>query len=185
MDDADDGGKVAQRSRRHWSCCLCGALSACVLVSVVAFLLVPWWQHGERPRGPSCQSHLKQLCLALPMYAADHGDLCPPHEDWARALQPYYKQADILRCPAAPEVEIGYGYAKYLAERRLSSVPRPAETYALWDAAEGGSAPAFRHSDGLNVAFADGHVYWVSTTWVFGAALDGFGRSVDEAQRRK
>jgi prepilin-type processing-associated H-X9-DG protein len=185
MDDAYDGGNVAQRPRRYWSCCLWGAFSVCALVGVLLLVLVPWWERRDRPWIPGCQSHLKQLCLALPMYAAEHDDLCPPYEGWTRALQPYYKQADLPRCPAAPEVEIGYGYAEYLAGRRLSSVPRPAETYALWDSLEGSSAPAFRHSGGLNVAFADGHVEWVSPSWVFGAALDGFARSVDEAQRRK
>lgn len=116
-----------------------------------------------------CQSNLKQLGLALMMYAQDYDDRLPPAQRWTEVLYPYVKNESVFKCPAAPELECGYAYNRVLSMKLMRQVQSPAEAVSLFDstigkknvADNGASWPSpGRHDGGSNCAFMDGHVKW-------------------------
>lgn len=107
---------------------------------------------------------------------------------WADAIYPYLKSTQIFQCPSEKTVPVNdatkAGYTDYwmnarlsgAAEEKLSDISR---TFLMGDgdAAQGDAryaisalpqswrddqnSPAYRHLEGANYAFADGHVKWL------------------------
>jgi prepilin-type N-terminal cleavage/methylation domain-containing protein/prepilin-type processing-associated H-X9-DG protein len=82
------------------------------IISILAGILLPVFaQVREKARAASCASNSKQLSLAILQYVQDYDETMPlveyytnsPYPDhyvtWARAVQPYMKNWNILRCP--------------------------------------------------------------------------------------
>ena len=83
------------------------------IIGILASLLLPVLSRAkERTRSTVCASRLKQLTMALIMYAGDHTDECPPRQavpTWPLPLYPYYKNVDLLMCPSdAPSSRRSY-----------------------------------------------------------------------------
>ena len=53
-------------------------------------------------RTAACASNVKQLALAMRMYAADNDGLMPPDAHLVTGLNEYLKNWQILRCPSDP-----------------------------------------------------------------------------------
>jgi len=131
----------------------------------------------------SCMSNLKQLCLATIMLANDYDETLPvpealtalpippqkplEKEDWVTALEPYFKNREILRCPSAPNLPVGYAFNRALLGAKLADIPNPAQTVMLFDSDLGGEHPVggaealagpARHEGMVNLGFVDGHV---------------------------
>jgi prepilin-type N-terminal cleavage/methylation domain-containing protein len=74
------------------------------IIGILASLLLPVLSRAkERTKSTACASHLKQLSLALILYAGDNADECPPRKavpTWPLPLHPYYKNVELLRCPS-------------------------------------------------------------------------------------
>lgn len=74
------------------------------IIGILSSLLLPvLGKAKERTRSTVCASHLKQLGMALILYAGDHADECPPRRavpTWPLPLYAYYKNVDILSCPS-------------------------------------------------------------------------------------
>ena len=74
------------------------------IIGILASLLLPALSKAkERAKSTACASHVRQLSMALIMYAGDHGDECPPRQmtsNWTLALYPYYQDVALLICPA-------------------------------------------------------------------------------------
>ncbi len=161
----------------------------------------------------SCQSNLKQIALAMRMYAEDYyqkssddkvklpivmvnrvSASLPPYKTpfgWMDALQPYQKSTQVFQCPSEKNKADGedatkQGFTDYWFNQRLSGVeyeklPFPQNVIAFGDGNDGTDktdaryslsqlpsgwitdnlSPAYRHLDGANYAFADGHVKWL------------------------
>jgi len=127
-------------------------------------------QARERARQEACQSNLKQLCLAVIMYAQDHDETLPD-ADWANGIQPYTKNAQILICPSRPDLPVGYAFNEALVGFQMGAIARPAETVMLFESDLGGDTPVggpdalcqqAPHNGGVDLGFADGHVKWVT-----------------------
>jgi prepilin-type processing-associated H-X9-DG protein len=124
----------------------------------------------ENARRFSCQSNLKQIMLGIKMYAQDYDEKLPPAKQWIDVLQPYLKSGAIFNCPSVPKGQrYGYAYNAKLSQKNESilgesyKVVTLYETSALKRNAYGmGEGLTFRHSDGANYAFEDGHVKWLS-----------------------
>jgi prepilin-type processing-associated H-X9-DG protein len=123
----------------------------------------------EKAMMASCQSNLKQICLAILMYAQDYDEVLPG-EKWADDLQPYIKNTQIMVCPARPDTKVGYAFNKALLKQNQGAIKNPAETAMVFDARAKGDNPVGTaddvppegvHNGGINVGFADGHVKWV------------------------
>ena len=134
------------------------------IIAILAAILFPVFARArEKARQASCQSNLKQIGLALMMYAQDYDEAICMHtggfgypdlaqsdrEWWPTRINPYTKNMQILICPTYGEwVECnecrGYhsrygGYtatcAVWQGHTKLGSLERPASTVLVLDAA--------------------------------------------------
>ncbi|HEY3396213.1 MAG TPA: PKD domain-containing protein [Armatimonadota bacterium] len=161
---------VAEFSR--WRGCLLG-LSLFVVAALVLYSIA-----ARPPRVASssvCLSNVKQLLLGSLMYASDNDEHFPPAPDWPERIYPYVKNALIYDCPndKSPrhysETIRQLSYTMNMGANQLSTkaISRPVELGVLFDGAQvcgGSEAAAFRHNEGANVGFADGHAKWLSQT---------------------
>ena len=124
----------------------------------------------------TCRANLQQLSAAIFLYAQDHDDRFPPTDHWAEAIAPYASKVSTdrastnpFRCPAA-STPGSYGMNPALSSLREADLDSPSELVLLFDA----DAPARsftggppdvawrRHGGAPNVAYADGHVRYVT-----------------------
>ncbi len=112
------------------------------------------------------QSNLKQLSMAVMMFAQDH-DQTLPGDDWQVALRPYFGNAAILRSPAWGEQPVGYALNEAIVGLNLAEVAQPARTVLLFETPEAAELPVATseqvpdegpHNGRLAVGFCDGHV---------------------------
>ncbi|MBM3476001.1 MAG: DUF4349 domain-containing protein [Armatimonadetes bacterium] len=132
-----------------------------VLVVLVGAITFPVFSRPRsKARQTSCMSNLKQLALGMLMFTEDHAGQLPSALTWQRDVYPYVKNEQLFRCPTDETNQTcSYAMNVQLSKANLSSLSDPAEEILLYDADASG-APAKRHNEGLNIAFADGHVKW-------------------------
>ncbi len=81
------------------------------IIAILAEMLLPALSSAkEKSRSVRCVSNLRQLGVALQLYAGDYDGFCPPRRNlpnWTALLKPYYKllkpyynNAAILQCPS-------------------------------------------------------------------------------------
>ena len=69
---------------------------------------------GERSRRrTSCSNNLRQIGLALKLYAQANSDWNAPayissSQHWMTEIQPFVQNYEIFRCPTAPDIKDGY-----------------------------------------------------------------------------
>jgi prepilin-type N-terminal cleavage/methylation domain-containing protein/prepilin-type processing-associated H-X9-DG protein len=122
------------------------------IIAILAAILFPVFaQAREKARGAACLSNIKQLGLAISMYAQDYDETLPNHAsdtdnflapnapaNWAKAIQSYVKNTKVFSCPSAP-LPMGYKHAAAensyqgnavvlsLQGTRLARIPNPAD----------------------------------------------------------
>jgi len=73
------------------------------IIAILAGLLLPALGRArEKALSMSCLSQLRQLGLAMVLYADDYRGVFPPRTSvnrWPTQLRPYYQTLGILRCP--------------------------------------------------------------------------------------
>lgn len=134
-----------------------------------------------------CQTNLKQVALAIKQYVQDANEHFPHFpslrttKGWREAITPYVKNAEIFHCPSEGDDQT-QTYCDYWFNARLSGageelVEFASSTLLLGDGYSSGDprvslsqlpqswrddekSPAWRHLDGANYAFVDGHVKW-------------------------
>lgn len=147
------------------------AIGAILALWLGAFL----WQMNARvwqpnQRRASCQSNLKRVGLGMLQYIRDYDECFPRRENWMRALLPYNKNSSDFLCPSRGSYQSGYAMNVRLDRMSMSRFDYPNDTkdkVMVFDAnVPGFNATGtgqlwprpFRHRDGNNVAFYDGHV---------------------------
>jgi prepilin-type N-terminal cleavage/methylation domain-containing protein/prepilin-type processing-associated H-X9-DG protein len=80
------------------------------IIAILAAILFPVFaQAREKARAASCLSNMKQIVLAMRMYAQDYDEHYPfgrtdswdaSHYTWRWAVHPYIKNKGMLRCPS-------------------------------------------------------------------------------------
>lgn len=124
----------------------------------------------EEKQQQSCLSKVKQLGIVAMMYAQDHDETLPEADKWMDQLLPYLmNNEDILKCPAAPELEYGYAMNEALSGMKLDNVKDVSATVLFFESAlgtrnaSGGPAAVCepgRHNEGNNYSYVDGHAQW-------------------------
>ncbi len=158
-----------------------GAATAGIVVSAVALLLVPviailaamllpaLAQAKSRAQTIVCVNNVKQLGLAVRLYATDHQDQFPPAATWCDAIQSYVGAAGVFKCPAGdPVKQSHYAFNAQLDGRDTSKVAP--ETVMIFEADDGWNVSGgpdrrlgrSRHGGLFVVALADGSVQQVS-----------------------
>jgi prepilin-type N-terminal cleavage/methylation domain-containing protein/prepilin-type processing-associated H-X9-DG protein len=108
--------------RRRGGFTLIELLVVIAIIAILAAILFPVFARArEKARQSSCLSNVKQLMLAVMMYAQDYDETLPYASSWGvsgepsnitwyQALMPYAKNSQIVICPSYPNQSIGYGW---------------------------------------------------------------------------
>jgi len=160
------------------------------MLPLMAAILFPVFARArEKARQASCQSNLKQIALGVLMYTQDYDETHPMANNWSDALDPYLKNRQLFLCPSANDLtQRSYAYNQALEQEKMGAIPRPAETIMAFDSQPGANPVGgqelivWRHNNGANFAFDDGHVKWIRSgvqtnlTWApAGGAPAGLG----------
>lgn len=141
----------------------------------------------RRPsRAYDCLSNTKDLAVAMRAYTADHDHRFPAADAWCGGLTPYIETEQLFVCPVTTDGGASYamnrwigavridGLAPEQARDRHGTILDPVAGGAAdaarvvilfggpegWNVAGGPEAVRYRHNDGANFGFADGHVKW-------------------------
>ncbi len=93
------------RPSRRAAFTLIELLVVVAIIGILASLLLPVLAKAKgKVKGAACQNHLRQLGLSQQMYAEDNEGQFTPRTSplWMSCLLVYYKNTDVLRCPADP-----------------------------------------------------------------------------------
>ncbi|RYG73540.1 DUF1559 domain-containing protein [bacterium] len=124
-----------RESRRGFT--LIELLVVIAIIAILAAILFPVFGRArENARRSSCQSNLKQLCLAVAQYSQDYDNCFPLYRQpiatsntygWADSLFTYTKSTQLLQCPSnsdvAPTTPQAFGYTDYCYNLALSTNP--------------------------------------------------------------
>ena len=140
------------------------------IISLLMGLLVPGLREpGKKISQAVCDTNLKNLYLALQMYADDNGGRCPAVTDLTKvplkvkeALLPYVKSEEIFWCPDDREREAHPGGSydwrmthdpkTSLSGLRLDLLRHPNRVIIAGERSHGCHKPEM-----INVLYADGH----------------------------
>jgi len=133
----------------------------------------------ENARRTASLSNLKQLALAMIMYAQGHDERFPPAAKWVDAITPYltanlhtheerqHAIASLFHDPTAPDSQKwSYAYNSNLSGLTFAQIDKPQTTVLLFESSAGVKNAADtgesiprpgRHSGGTDYALADGH----------------------------
>ena len=143
---------------------------------MAAALLLLWttvlfWFNATKVRpqreANQCLSNLKQIGMAMAQYQQDYAQTWPPAAQWTNAIQPYLLSSALLQCPARPDLKFGYAMNGRLGALSLQRVTNY-DIALVFDSDAGvknavdwraSVEPPVRHSYGITILFADGHVY--------------------------
>jgi len=142
-------------------------------VFAMAAVLAPVFQRArEADHGDPesvCARNLKQLALAMLMYAQDYDDRLPPAAVWMDSLEPYVKDLEpLLRCPRDTR-PYSYAMNSGLSGARSTVIREANKVVMLFESDSGRRnasglltiadlADPRRHDGGLFFAFAGGRV---------------------------
>lgn len=158
-----------------------------VVVGIVSVLTGVVLTATMRARGKGqqagCASNLRQLVVALSLYADDYDGRYPAvstsrlastflqNEECIAALRPYVNNNEVWFCPSDPnrgkdiEDTVAHSLTSYMTRTSSSEFPWDQSTVPdnwsiVHDGAFSPSSPAPWHFGGYNAAYADGSVKW-------------------------
>ncbi len=141
------------------------------IIAILAAILFPVFAKArEKGRQTVCLSNLKQIGLAVSMYASDYDDQMPWCQTfvawgyvgelgmpgWLQAIEPYTKNTGVYKCPSAPGQALTHytfnacamGLAMtYGSARGAYGLDSPAEPAAAWMVADAGTRDTVWPSD--------------------------------------
>lgn len=129
-------------------------------------------QSRDRARQLSSLSNLRQIGLALVMYAQGHDGRLPNADTWVDDITPVWEHVELLfRDPSVPGGQWNYAFNRALSGVKLADLKNPEATVMVFEstanvknaADEGASVPRpGRHGGGTTYVFADGRAKWIA-----------------------
>ena len=169
-----------------------GLAIASICVSVVFLLLLPLFaalmlpalaKAKQRAMTISCEHNMRQLGLAVVIYAGTNNDQLPPSAGWSDAISNNVGSPKVFQCPADKDHRCSYAFNQALGGKKLSEVnPKTVlffESDTGWNGAGGVASVVSRgHSqnntraDVINIVHVDGSVETVPLSQLTGLRWD-------------
>ncbi|MBU4488461.1 MAG: prepilin-type N-terminal cleavage/methylation domain-containing protein [Candidatus Omnitrophica bacterium] len=156
------------------------------IIGVIAALLVPALGRArESARTAMCANNLRQIGLAMHMYADDNNSSLPPYaigaDYWfATFLSSYLDNQSVFKCPNYKNYisysanRQSYGYNYHISNYDINRIRTPSQCILVSASSQIGVfdgiyiirvaptllIPIARHSGGVNICFVDGHAAW-------------------------
>ncbi len=138
-----------------------GLVMLLAALAIFAAILLPVFARAKgNTYQTQCMNNLKQLEVAVLMYAAEHEEVLPPADSWEEAIAEYISGAEILTCPATGE---RYIFNEALGGMDMKHIEDPAATPMLWEPAVDAEGLVGPHMGQFTVGYVDGHVRTVDT----------------------
>jgi len=125
----------------------------------------------EAANRATCLSNLKQLVLAMIMFAQDYEEHLPNADVWMDSLDPYVKSIKpLIHCPSDKAHQYSYAMNSQIASKSIGSFDDPVNTIAIFESNSGKKNAADpltslckppRHGNGNCFAYVDGHAKFV------------------------
>ena len=144
------------------------------IIAILAAILFPVFSRArEKAREAKCKSNLRQIGLAIQMYAGDWDDLIPLANSRPSisgppgihdVLEPYTRNQELFRCPSDRERMWQAEGTSYDYGMGMLNIGMPAQCIDLPFGIEPSQCPLAGdfgsdwHTKRPNVLFADGHV---------------------------
>ncbi len=183
--DPRASARLTQGGRRRLAVRAAMALLVLLCLGSVTGVGVRQWlltRRGARDRS-FCLSSLRQVELALLMYAADYNQMTPAADAWPGLLYPYTRNYRVCLCPADErerkhewpvrfpdgsirKMEISYAQNAGVNGQPLTSFASPGDTVLHCDGLSLAGGPEsldprhYKWLRGANVGYLDGHVAW-------------------------
>ena len=162
------GGRLSGQGLAIAGVCVSGVMLFLCLPFLTALTLPALARAKERAQAINCVNNMKQLSLAVRMYALNHNDQFPPAATWCDAIQTNVGSAKVFECPTEPGRRCAYAFNAKLDGKKDSEInPQTVmlfESDAGWNGSGGaGDLKPHRHSSrSVNLALADGSVMQVA-----------------------
>jgi type II secretory pathway pseudopilin PulG len=104
------GGRLSGQGLAIAGICVSGVMLL-VSIPVMAALTLPALARAkQRAQTTQCVNNMKQLALAVKVYAADHSDQLPPAATWCDAIQGHVGSPQVFQCPADDSRRCAYAF---------------------------------------------------------------------------
>jgi len=132
------------------------------IIALLASLLLPAFAKAqEKGRQTACVSNLRQVYMAVDIWAQDHFESYPPAATMWKDISLKKK---VLTCPTkGPDQPNGYVYSTFIAGLPLSEVTESSDEILAADGVNEHNLLTlpgdldYRHNDRYNAVFCDGH----------------------------
>jgi prepilin-type processing-associated H-X9-DG protein len=140
-----------------------------MMIPIMAAMVFPVFARArESAKKAICLSNVKNICIALEMYAADHDNHLPSANAWSDDLRTYVRNLDTYQCPSEQDLACAYAYNASLSGASLADIADPVNEVSIFESNAGWNAagdwgllvPEPRHLGGDNYGYADGHAAW-------------------------
>ena len=161
------GGKLSGQGLAIAGICVSGFMLLFSIPIMAGMTLPALARAKQKAQSINCVNNMKQLALAVRVYAANHNDLLPPTATWCDAILGGVGSAKVFQCPAEPGDRCSYAFNVRLDGKKENEInPQTVllfESDAGWNGSGGAEVlQPHKHSGRLvNVAFADGSVHQI------------------------
>ena len=129
------GGRLKGRGFAIAGICV-SAFMLFVSLAIAAGLLLPALAKAkQKAEFGNCENNVKQISLAIRLYADENEGKCPQAVNWCDAILGNLNSPDTLRCPQRRGDKSSYAFNAKLAGRTLSAIPP--DTVILFESSGG------------------------------------------------
>ena len=156
------GGRMSGQGLAIGGICLSAFMLLVSIPFMAAMTLPALARAKQKAQTINCINNMKQLGLAVRVYAVNHNDQLPPAAAWCDKIQTNVGSPKVFECPSEPGRRCGYAFNTKLDGKKQSEIdPHTVllfESEAGWNACGGaGDLQPHTHSGRtVNVALADG-----------------------------